>query len=81
MGKLGDVSQNATAVIVDLAALEVGGDTLNGPGDLLDWDTIKWRDQEAQERLRRRIFKATQAQTSGTRVKIAVEVGGVLRLF
>jgi hypothetical protein len=25
--------------------------------------------------------KAQQAQTSGTRVKIAVEVGGVLRLF
>jgi RNA-directed DNA polymerase len=62
MGKLGDVPQNATAVTVDFAALQVGGDTPNGPGDRLDWDAIKWRDQEAQvQRLRQRIFKATQA--------------------
>jgi RNA-directed DNA polymerase len=62
MGKLDDVSQNATTVTVDFAALHVGGDTLNGPQDQLDWDTIKWRDQEAQvQRLRQRIFKATQA--------------------
>ena len=62
MDKLGDVPQNATAMMVDLAALETGGDTLNGPEDRLDWDTIKWRDQEAQvQRLRQRIFKATQA--------------------
>ena len=62
MGKLDDVPQNATAVMVDLAAPHVGGDTLNGPEDRLDWDTIKWRDQEAQvQRLRQRIFKATQA--------------------
>jgi RNA-directed DNA polymerase len=61
MGKLGDVPQDATAVTVDLAALQVGGDTPNGPGDRLDWDTIECRDQEAQvQRLRRRIFKATQ---------------------
>jgi RNA-directed DNA polymerase len=62
MGKLGDGSQNATAVMVDLAALHVGGDTLNGPEDRLDWDAVKWRDQEAQvQRLRQRIYKATQA--------------------
>jgi RNA-directed DNA polymerase len=62
MGKLGDVLQDATAVMVDFAALQVGGDTLNGPGDRLDWDAIRWRDQEAQvQRLRQRIFKATQA--------------------
>src|SRR5664280_901548 len=62
MDKLGDVPQNATAMMVDLAALETGGDTLNGPEDRLDWDAIKWRDQEAQvQRLRQRIFKATQA--------------------
>ena len=62
MGKLGGVLQDATAVTVDFAALEVGGGTVNGPGDRLDWDAIKWRGQEAQvQRLRRRIFKATQA--------------------
>lgn len=62
MGKLDDVPQNATAAMVDLAAPQVGGDTLNGPGDRLDWDMIEWRDQEAQvQRLRQRIFKATQA--------------------
>ena len=62
MGKLDDVPQDATAVMVDLAAPQVGGDTPNGPEDRLDWDTIKWRDQETQvQRLRQRIFKATQA--------------------
>jgi hypothetical protein len=63
MGKLGGVLQDATAVMVDLAALQVGGGTVNGPGDRLDWNAIKWRDQEAQvQRLRRRIFKAAQAE-------------------
>jgi hypothetical protein len=63
MGKLGDVLQDATAVMVDLAALRVGGGTSNGPEDRLDWDAIKWRDQEAQvQRLRQRIFKAAQAE-------------------
>ena len=62
MGKLGDVPQNATTMMVDLAALQAGGGTLNGPEDRLDWDAIRWRDQEAQvQRLRQRIFKATQA--------------------
>ena len=62
MGKLGGVVQNATAVMVDPAALEMGGGTLNGPQDRLDWDAIKWREQEAQvQRLRQRIFKAAQA--------------------
>jgi hypothetical protein len=66
MGKLGDVPQNATAMMVDLAALQTGGDTLNGPQDRLDWDAIKWRDQEAQvQRLRQRIFKATLCHECG----------------
>ena len=62
MGKLGSVAQNATAVMVDLAALDPGGGTVNGPEDRLDWDAVKWRHQETQvQRLRQRIFKATQA--------------------
>ena len=62
MGKLGATAQNATAVMVDLAALDVGGDAVNGPENLIDWDAIDWRDQSAQvQRLRQRIFKATQA--------------------
>lgn len=59
MGKLDTTSQDATAVMVDVAAL---GDVVNGPEDLPDWDAIDWRGQEAQvQRLRHRIFKATQA--------------------
>ncbi|MCA1681725.1 MAG: group II intron reverse transcriptase/maturase [Actinobacteria bacterium] len=62
MGKLGATTQDATTVMVDIAALDAGGDAANGPEDLLDWDVIDWRDQEAQvQRLRQRIFKATQA--------------------
>ncbi|MEU6720848.1 reverse transcriptase N-terminal domain-containing protein, partial [Nonomuraea sp. NPDC046802] len=35
---------------------------VNGPQDLLDWDATNWRHQETQvQRLRQRIFKATQA--------------------
>ncbi|MGI8311755.1 group II intron reverse transcriptase/maturase [Saccharopolyspora hattusasensis] len=59
MGKLDTTSQDPTAVMVDLAAL---GDVVNGPEDLPDWDAIDWRGQETQvQRLRHRIFKATQA--------------------
>ena len=62
MGKLDATLQDATTVVVDFAALDVGGDAVNGPEDLLDWDAIIWRRQEAQvQRLRQRIFKATQA--------------------
>jgi RNA-directed DNA polymerase len=62
MDKLGTTTQYATAVMVDIAALRMGGDAANGPEDLIDWDAIAWRDQEAQvQRLRQRIFKATQA--------------------
>jgi hypothetical protein len=46
MGKLGSVAQNATTVMVDLAALDPGGGTVNGPEDRLDWDAVKWRHQE-----------------------------------
>src|SRR5258708_38025062 len=59
MDKLGVTSQDATAVMVDLAAL---GDVVNGPEDLPDWDAIEWCPQEARvRRLRQRIFKAAQA--------------------
>jgi hypothetical protein len=44
--------------VADLAEPEV----VNGPQDLVDWDAIDWRYQEEQvQRLRQRIFKATQA--------------------
>jgi RNA-directed DNA polymerase len=37
--------------------------TVNGPEDVLDWDTIDWRAQEQNvRRLRQRIFKAVQEQ-------------------
>ena len=62
MDKLGITTQDATTVIVDTVALGAGGDAMNGPEDLLDWDAIDWRDQEAQvQRLRQRVFTATQA--------------------
>ena len=62
MDKLGTTAQDATAVTVDIVALEAGGDVVNGPEDLIDWDAIDWRHQTAQvQRLRQRIFKATQA--------------------
>src|SRR5260370_22385202 len=62
MGKLGTTAQDATAVMVDLAALEPGGAVANGPQDLIDWDAIDWQDQDGQvRRLQQRIFKAAQA--------------------
>jgi RNA-directed DNA polymerase len=62
MGKLGATTQDATTTAVDIAALEVGGGVVNGPEDLIDWDAVDWRGQEAQvQRLRQRIFKAAQA--------------------
>jgi RNA-directed DNA polymerase len=61
MGKLGATVQDTTTVAVDIAALGVGA-VVNGPEGLTGWDAIDWRDQEAQvQRLRQRIFKATQA--------------------
>src|SRR5262245_32399129 len=48
--------------MVDVAALDTSGGVLNGPEELLDWDAVNWRHTEAQvQRLRQRIFKATQA--------------------
>jgi RNA-directed DNA polymerase len=62
MGKLGTTAQDATAVMVDLAALEPGGAVANGPQDLIDWDAIDWQYQDGQvRRLQQRIFKAAQA--------------------
>lgn len=59
MDKLGAEFQDATTVMVDVAALE---NAANGPADLPDWDAIRWRRQEEQvRRLRQRIFTATQA--------------------
>src|SRR5437879_4155882 len=61
MDKLGTTTQNATTVMVDIAALETGGGAANGPEDLIDWDAINWRHQETQvQRLRQRIFKAAR---------------------
>lgn len=61
MGKLGATAQDTTTVAVDIAALDAGAG-VNGPEGLTGWDAIDWRDQEAQvQRLRQRIFKATQA--------------------
>jgi RNA-directed DNA polymerase len=59
MGKLGAMTGEVrTTTMVDLT----GPDVVNGPQDLVDWDAIDWRHQEAQvQRLRQRIFKATQA--------------------
>jgi len=62
MGKLGAMSQDATVVMADLAALGMGGDPVNGPEDLTEWEAINWADQEEQiQRLRQRVFKAAQA--------------------
>jgi RNA-directed DNA polymerase len=59
MDKLGATTGGPTAVMVDLGKLD---DVVNGPEDLLDWDGVDWRRQEVQvQRLRQRIFKATQA--------------------
>ncbi len=61
MGKLGATTRDATTAVIDIAAFDAGGDVVNGPEDLLDWEAIDWRDQEEQvQRLRQRIFKATQ---------------------
>jgi hypothetical protein len=69
MGKLGATTQDATTVMVDLAALDTGGSAANGPESLIDWDAIDWRHQTDQlQRLRQRIFKGLLepcAATSG----------------
>lgn len=63
MGKLGAKTRDATAAVIDIAAFDAGGDVVNGPEDLPDWEAIDWHDQEEQvQRLRQRIFKATQAE-------------------
>jgi RNA-directed DNA polymerase len=60
--KLGTTAQDATTVTADIAALDTGGDVVNGPEDPIDWEAIDWRHQAGQvQRLRQRIFKATQA--------------------
>ena len=62
MGKLGATAPEATAVVVNVAALDAGGGVVNGPEDLLDWDAIDWGcHEERVQRLRQRIFKAAQA--------------------
>ena len=66
MGKLDTAAQNATTIVVDLAALDTGGDVVNGPEDLPPfdgdaWERVDWRRCEEQvRRLRGRIFKAGQ---------------------
>jgi RNA-directed DNA polymerase len=60
--KLGATVQDATAVMVDMTALDAGGDVANGPQDPIDWEAIDWHHQTGQvRRLRQRIFKAAQA--------------------
>src|SRR5690348_14991407 len=60
--KLGATAQDATAVAVDIAALDTGGGVVNGPKDPVVWEAIDWHHQSEQvQRLRQRIFKATQA--------------------
>jgi RNA-directed DNA polymerase len=62
MDKLDAMAQDATTVVVDIAAFDTSGDMANGPQDLIDWEAINWRHQTEQvQRLRQRIFKATQA--------------------
>lgn len=48
MDKLGTTTQDATTVVADIAALDAGGDVVNGPEDLITWDAIDWRHQSAQ---------------------------------
>ncbi len=61
MDKLGARTRDVTTAVVDFTALGTGCDVVNGPEDLLDWEAVNWRAQEAQvQRLRQRIFKATQ---------------------
>lgn len=61
-GQVRQCGAGATAVMVDVATLDTSGGVLNGPEELLDWDAVNWRHTEAQvQRLRQRIFKATQA--------------------
>jgi RNA-directed DNA polymerase len=61
-GQVRQYGADATAVMVDVATFDTSGGVLNGPEELLDWDAVNWRHTEAQvQRLRQRIFKATQA--------------------
>jgi len=61
MDKLGTTTRNETAVMVDIAALVTDVGAVNGPEDLPDWDAVRWRHHDKQvQRLRQRIFKATQ---------------------
>jgi RNA-directed DNA polymerase len=58
VGKLGATTREVSTTTVDLA----GSDVVNGPQDLVGWDAIDWRHQQAQvQRLRQRICEATQA--------------------
>lgn len=60
--KLGATAQDATTVMVDIAALDASGGVVNGPQDPIAWETIDCRRQSDQvQRLRQRIFKAAQA--------------------
>ncbi len=65
MDTLGARPPDATTAVVDFTALDAGDDVVNGPEDLLDWEAIDWRDQEAQvQRLRQRIVKATRVENT-----------------
>src|SRR5574340_505405 len=60
MGKL-DITLDGSVVVAEVTDT-AGEMVMNGPKDLLDWDSVDWRDQEQRvQRLRQRIFTATQA--------------------
>src|SRR6266487_3840194 len=61
-GKLGAAAGDPTATVIEFTAGSVRAAVVNGPEDPLDWDAVRWRDQEQRvRRLRQRIFKAAQA--------------------
>jgi RNA-directed DNA polymerase len=62
MGTLDTKEPQATAVMADLARSDARGFAVNRPADDVNWPAICWPEQErAVQRLRARIFKATQA--------------------
>jgi hypothetical protein len=60
--KLGAMTGDPTATVIDIAAAGIPLPVVNGPGDPAGWDAVDWRAQESRvRRLRQRIFKAAQA--------------------
>ena len=54
------------------AARRANGPEDQPPDDLVQWDSVRWREQEEQvRRLRQRIFKAEQEQTPAPPSRLA----------